>query len=46
MHMHSNKIFKHHMLNCLSTSEKMCIMSMIGCSFMRGMFIGLYLSKK
>lgn len=44
--MFNNKFMKHHYLKCLSKKEKMCIASIIACSFMRGMCIGIYLNEK
>lgn len=41
-----HKYIKHHYINCLNKEEKMCVAAIIGCSFMRGMCIGMFLNEK
>ncbi|GAA0743788.1 hypothetical protein [Clostridium oceanicum] len=41
-----NKMIKHHHFHCLSKKEKMCLASMIGINFMKGIFIGMYINEK
>lgn len=44
--MKCHKAFRHHHFHCLGKKEKLCIAGIIAISFMRGMCIGLYLSRK
>lgn len=39
-------IFRHHHVHCLNNYEKMCIAAMIGWGFMKGVCVGMYLSRK
>ena len=40
------KIVKRHYFNCLNKREKIFIAGMITCSFIRGIWIGMYLGEK
>lgn len=44
--MYKNKLIKHHYIRNLDMKEKMFLATIIGCSFVRGMMIGLYLNEK
>lgn len=39
-------MMRHHRMHCLNKQEKMCIATIIGCTFMRGICVGMYLSHK
>lgn len=39
-------IFKHHYVKCLNTQEKLFIAALISWGFMKGVCVGMYLSKK
>ncbi|MCY6959065.1 hypothetical protein [Clostridium brassicae] len=40
------RIMNNHHFNCLNKHEKMFLASIIGCSFMRGILVGMYLNNK